>query len=319
VPDAIEIPVIDLAPFLAGAPEGADVVRAIRSACEQIGFFCITGHGVPDATIERIKERSRAFFDQADAAKRRSAPPGTVPGGVTYSPVASEALAASRGEQTPGDLKQMLDYGPGWPGNDWPAEPAGLRESHEAYYAALGVLAGHLRRAFALAAGLPEDAFEPSFANHLSSLRVIDYPEPTAPPEPGQLRAGAHSDYGFVTILLSQASAGGLQAQSRAGDWIDVPALDGAYVVNIADALMRMTNDRWVSTPHRVVNPPAGASNTRRQSIPYFHNPDPDAIVRCLEPFVSAERPARYAPISYAEYAQQMADATHGAAAGVNG
>ncbi|HEY3612628.1 MAG TPA: 2-oxoglutarate and iron-dependent oxygenase domain-containing protein, partial [Gaiellales bacterium] len=97
MPDAIEIPVIDLAPFLAGAPEGADVVRAIRSACEQIGFFCITGHGVPDATIERIKERSRAFFDQADAAKRRSAPPGTVPGGVTYSPVASEALAASRG------------------------------------------------------------------------------------------------------------------------------------------------------------------------------------------------------------------------------
>jgi isopenicillin N synthase-like dioxygenase len=232
---------------------------------------------------------------------------------VTYSPVASEALAASRGERTPGDLKQMLDYGPLWPGNEWPSAPEGLRESHEAYYAALSTLAGHLRRAFALAAGLPEDAFEPSFTNHLSSLRVIDYPEPTAPPEPGQLRAGAHSDYGFVTILLSQASAGGLQAQTRAGDWIDVPSIDGAYVVNIADALMRMTNDHWVSTPHRVVNPPAGAANTRRQSIPYFHNPDPGAMVRCLEPFVTAERPARYEAISYAEYAQQMTAATHGA------
>jgi isopenicillin N synthase-like dioxygenase len=314
VPDAAQIPVIDLAPFIAGAPEADQVVSAIRAACEEIGFFCIVGHGVPDATIERIKERSRAFFDQDDAAKLRYAPAGTSPGGVTYSPVASEALAASRGERTPGDLKQMLDYGPLWPGNPWPSEPEGLRESHEAYYAALSTLAGHLRRAFALAAGLPEDAFEPSFTNHLSSLRVIDYPEPTAPPEPGQLRAGAHSDYGFVTILLSQASAGGLQAQTRAGDWIDVPSVDGAYVVNIADALMRMTNDRWVSTPHRVVNPPAGASNTRRQSIPYFHNPDPGALVRCLEPFVTAERPARYEAISYADYAQQMTAATHGAA-----
>jgi isopenicillin N synthase-like dioxygenase len=128
------------------------------------------------------------------------------------------------------------------------------------------------------------------------------------------MRAGVHSDYGFVTILRSQASAGGLQAQSRAGEWIDVPALDGAFVVNIADALMRMTNDYWVSTPHRVVNPPVGDSGTRRQSIPYFHNPDPDAIVQCLDAFVSADRPARYEPVSYEEYARQMSHATHGAA-----
>lgn len=313
--ETIEIPVIDLAPFLAGGPGAAGVVTAIRAACEEIGFFCIVGHGVPEAIIERIGERSRAFFDLDDVSKRRAAPAGELMGGVTYSPVASEALAASRGERTPGDLKQMLDYGQGWPGNPWPEQPAGLREAHEAYFAALGDLAAHLRRAFALAAGLPADAFEPAFLGHLSSLRVIDYPEPTAPPEPGQLRAGAHSDYGFVTILLSQASSGGLQAQSRDGAWIDVPALSGAFVVNIADALMRMTNDRWVSTPHRVVNPPAGAANTRRQSIPYFHNPAPGALVRCLEPFVSAERPARYEPVTYAEYARQMAAATHAIAA----
>jgi isopenicillin N synthase-like dioxygenase len=315
VPETMEIPVIDLAPFLAGAREAGDVVRVIRAACEEIGFFCIVGHGVPDALVDRIGERSRAFFDLEESAKRRFAPAGALLGGVTYSPIASEALAASRGERTPGDLKQMLDYGPGWPGNPWPADPEGLREAHEAYFEVLGELAGHLRRAFALAAGLPADAFESSFSNHLSSLRVIDYPETTSSPEPGQLRAGVHSDYGFLTILRSQASAGGLQAQSRDGAWVDVPALDGAFVVNIGDALMRMTNDRWVSTPHRVVNPPVGASGTRRQSIPYFHNPDPDALVRCLDAFVTADRPARYVPTSYAEYAQQMASATHGVAA----
>jgi isopenicillin N synthase-like dioxygenase len=309
----IAIPVIDLGPFLSGSPEGGDVVSAIRRACEEIGFFCVVGHGVPEAIVDRLGERSRAFFDLGDDVKQRVGRKGEEMGGVTYSPIATEALAASRGERTPGDLKQMLDFGPGWPGDAWPAEPAELQDAHEAYFEALSELAGHLRRAFALAAGLPENVFEDSFQHHLSSLRVIDYPERTVPPEPGQLRAGAHSDYGFVTILRSQASAGGLQAQARAGEWIDVPALDGAFVVNIADALMRMTNDHWVSTPHRVVNPPTGASGTRRQSIPYFHNPDPDAMVRCLEPFVSADRPARYEPISYAEYALQMTHATHDA------
>ncbi len=308
------IPVIDLAAFLSGAPGGDAVVDAVRAACEQIGFFCVTGHGVPDAVVDDLRERARAFFDLPDDVKARTGRSGDELGGVTFSPLATEALAASRGERTPGDLKQMLDYGPGWSGDRWPGRPEGLREAHLAYFAALSGLAGHLRRIFARAAGLPEDIFEDAFGNHLSSLRVIDYPEPTAPPEPGQLRAGTHSDYGFLTILRSQASAGGLQAQSRDGVWIDVPAIDGAFVVNLGDALMRMTNDRWVSTPHRVVNPPEGAANTRRQSIPYFHNPDPDALVRCLEPFVSAERPARYEPITYREYALQMTHATHGTA-----
>ncbi len=309
-----DIPVIDLAPFLAGGSGAGAVVDAVRRACEEIGFFCVTAHGVPDEIVDALGERARAFFDLPDEAKRRVGQSGDQLGGVTFSPLASEALAASRGERTPGDLKQMLDYGPGWPGEAWPDEPAGLREAHERYFAALSELSAHLRRIFALAAGLPEDGFESLFGNHLSSLRVIDYPEPVSAPEPGQLRAGVHSDYGFITILRSQASAGGLQAQSRDGRWIDVPTIGGAFVVNLGDALMRMTNDRWVSTPHRVVNPPAGVSNTRRQSIPYFHNPDPDALVRCLAPFVDADRPARYEPISYRDYALQMTRATHGVA-----
>ena len=312
MPHDIEIPVIDLAPFLSGGPGTGGVVDAVRAACEEIGFFCVTAHRVPDEVTDALGERARAFFDLPDDAKRRVGRSGDELGGVTFSPIASEALAASRGERTPGDLKQMLDYGPGWPGDSWPGEPAGLREAHERYFAALSELSAQLRRIFALTAGLPEDAFEDSFGNHLSSLRVIDYPEPVAAPEPGQLRAGVHSDYGFLTILRSQASAGGLQAQARDGRWIDVPAIDGAFVVNLGDALMRMTNDRWVSTPHRVVNPPADAANTRRQSIPYFHNPDPDGLVRCLEPFVDAGRPARYEPITYREYALQMSQATHG-------
>ena len=154
--DPIAIPVIDLAPFLAGEPEGSSIVDAVLAACEEIGFFCVTGHGVPDAVVSTLGERARAFFDLPDVQKRRVGRSGDELGGVTFSPIASEALAASRGERTPGDLKQMLDTGPGWPGDRWPDEPAGLREAHEAYFAALSELSGHLRRIFALAAGRQE-------------------------------------------------------------------------------------------------------------------------------------------------------------------
>ncbi len=306
------IPVIDIAPLVERTADAPAVVDAIRVACEEIGFFVVGGHGVPEAVIERIRERSRAFFDLDPEERARTPRSGSTPGGVTYTPVRGEALAASRGERTPGDLKQILDYGPQWPGGSWPHEPAGLRAAWEEYYAAMSDLAGHLRRAFALAIGLPEDWFEPAFDRHLSSLRAIDYPELAVAPEPGQMRAGAHSDYGFLTILLSEASAGGLEVQPRGGGWVPVPSIDGTFVINIGDAMQRWTNDAWASTLHRVANASADRTGSRRQSIPFFHNPNPDGVIAVLDRFVSGERPARYEPIAYRDYALEKAAATHG-------
>ena len=111
-PATCDIPVIDLAPFLAGGPGAGSVVDAVRTACEEIGFFCVTAHGVPDEIVDALGERARAFFDLPDEAKRRVGQSGDQLGGVTFSPLASEALAASRGERTPGDLKQMLGLRP---------------------------------------------------------------------------------------------------------------------------------------------------------------------------------------------------------------
>lgn len=316
---AVPIPVIDIQPLVARAAGSDEVVDAIRTACETIGFFVVTGHGVPEPLIEAIRERSRSFFDLDPLAKGRTPRSGSIPGGVTYTPVAGEALAASRGISTPGDLKQTLDYGPLWPGGPWPEEPEGLRTAWTDYYATMSELSGHLRRAFARAIGLPEAWFEDRFGNHLSSLRAIDYPESTSAPEPGQLRAGAHSDYGFLTILLSEASAGGLEVQPPGGDWTRVPTVDGSFVINIGDAMQRWTNDAWVSTLHRVGNASAERTGSRRQSIPFFHNPDPDAVITVLDSFVSAERPARYEPIAYRDYALGMAAATHAVAPGAGG
>ena len=160
---------------------------------------------------------------------------------------------------------------------------------------------------------LPEQYFEDKFDRHHSSLRVINYPDQAQEPLPGQLRAGAHSDYGFLTILRSESSSGGLQAQHRNGAWIDVPTIAGAFVTNIGDAMMRWTNDRWISTVHRVVNPPAtGRQSSRRQSIPFFHNPNIDAVIECLEVFCDDDHPPKYGPMTYGEYADLKYRQAHG-------
>ena len=142
---------------------------------------------------------------------------------------------------------------------------------------------------------------------------MINYPAPAAPPEPGQLRAGAHTDYGTLTILRAENVVGGLQVQTRAGEWVDVSVPPEAFVVNLGDMLMRWTNDRWRSTLHRVVNPPlsAGAAS-RRQSLAFFHNPNPDALIECLPNCCDADHPAQYAPITAGAFIAEKAAKAYG-------
>lgn len=297
------IPVIDVAPFVAGGPQAVEVVRQIELAARDTGFFLVTGHGVPPAVTARLYDLARAFFDRPQSWKVGQGRGTGIDGGIAFSPIADEALAATLGIKTPGDYKESLNFGLRLKGDQWPDEPVGLEQAFQDYFAEMERLARHLRRAFCAAIGLPADYFEPSFESHLSALRVINYPEQDETPLPGQMRAGVHTDYGFMTILRSEASPGGLQVQRRSGEWLDAPNIEGAYVVNIGDAFMRWTNDEWVSTPHRVANPPGEAKGSaRRQSIPFFLNPSADTVIRCLEPFISGGQQAKYEPITYGDY-----------------
>ncbi len=293
-----DIPIIDIARFRQSGDPRA--VAALQSAATQSGFFLVAGHGVDPEVTAALYSRARAFFDLPAAARAPQAGPADQMGGLSYAPFAQEALAATRGEKTPGDMKHSLNYGARLPGAPWPAAPAGLRAAFEAYFAEMEQLAAVLRHMFCAAIGLPADYFEADFGQHLSALRVIDYPAQDSPPLAGQLRAGAHTDYGFMTILRSEASPGGLEVLTKSGDWIPVPTIEGAFVINIGDAFMRWSNDAWVSTPHRVVNPPDSAHKSRRQSIPYFVNPNRETVIECLPPFVA--QGSRYAPITFGEY-----------------
>lgn len=309
------IPVIDLSPYFAGSEVGErQVARAVDAACRELGFLTITGHGVPKALIEKVYDDSKSFFDLPRAVKAaiRQPRPDQVRG---YSGVGEEGLSYSLDKASPGDLKESLtvgqltvpddpyysapDAGEFFTANLWPDEPAGLRASWSAYFREMESLSASLMRIFALALDLPKTFFDSSIDRHISNFRAINYPDQPETPLAGQLRAGAHSDYGSLTIVRQEAAPGGLQVESQDGQWIDVPPVDDAFVVNIGDLMMQWTNDRWRSTMHRVVNPPRDkALGSRRISLVFFHQPNYDALVSCLPSCQGPGNPARYAPVT---------------------
>ena len=301
-----EIPLIDIGPYFAGGRADKKLVAdEISRACERIGFFVVSGHGVAPALVEGVQRESKAFFARPLEEKLAIRQRKEQKGSRGYEPVGTEQLSATIGVETPPDLKESLSIGPLevpdhpscrteeaaplYRPNMWPENPATLRPTCEAYIRALDRLSQHLHRLAAIAFDLPEDHFEDKIDRGFSILRVLNYPDQREEPEEGQLRAGEHSDYDNLTICLIEDKPGGLQARGPDGSWVDAPVVAGSFVVNIGDFLMRWTNDRWKSTRHRVVNPPRAAGE--RLSACHFHHAQP----RCGDR-VSADLPEPGAP-----------------------
>ena len=298
----MSVPVIDI------SADPARVADEVGAACRDIGFLTVVGHGVPEDLVERTASVARTFFDLPDEVKRTLADGEATPGLPAYRPMRSESLAASLGQKTPGDLKESLDWGPAVPGFGWPEHPPGLRAAFEDYFETVSGLGERLRRLFALALGLPEGWFEDTFRGHSSSMRVVNYPAPEQAAEPGQLRAGAHTDYGCMTILRTEDAPGGLQVQTRDGEWLDVHAVPGSFVVNLGDMMARWTNDRWRATLHRVAVPPDDhATGSRRQTIVFFHDPRADAVIECIRGCSDDEHPPLYEPLTALEHIRAKA------------
>ena len=314
-----EVPVIDIAPFLAGSPgDKRAVAREIDRACTDIGFFTIVGHGVPGDLVSRMLEVTKAFFDLPleDKLRVRQPVPEQSRG---YLGVGMENLSYSRDDRSTADLKELFAIGPvdvpdrpyftrpeAYPSfapNIWPEQPTDFRAVWTAYYRVLERVTLRMMGMLAMALQLPETYFGPFIDKHVTPIRANHYPEQTTPPHPGQLRAGAHTDYGALTILLPENVPGGLQVQNRRGEFSDVEAPPGSFVCNLGDLMQRWTNDRWRSTMHRVVNPPIDrAAGNRRVSIAYFHQPNYDAVIECLPTCTGPGNPPRYPPVSSSEH-----------------
>ena len=306
------IPVVDLEPARRGGHDArVAVARRIDEACCDIGFFTITGHGVPDPTIDDLRVAAHTFFALPLEQKLRARHPvaGTNRG---YHPVGREALSTAMDEAAPPDLKEFFHVGPVDVANDpyyttalgrqhflpnvWPAEPRDFERAATVYYRTMSDLVVFLMRLAALALGVPEGYFDDKVDRSIGTMRLNYYPAQTEPPHEGQLRAGAHTDYGGFTILSGEDVAGGLQVRTRAGSWVDVRTRPNELVVNIGDLLMRWTNDRWLSNLHRVVNPPDRGGP--RLSIAFFNHPNYDTLIECIAPAGQA----RHAPVLSGEY-----------------
>lgn len=300
------LPLIDIAP-LYGTESAAwrDVATQIDTACRDWGFFYITGHGIPPERIDALLAAAKAFFALPEAEKLKIDITRTAHH-RGYGAIATEQLDPTQ----PSDLKETFDMGfhmaadhpevlagkplrgpnrhpdlPGW---------AALMEQH---YADMQALAQTLLRAIALALGIERDFFDARFAEPISVFRMIHYPPRHTARSADQPGAGAHTDYGCVTLLY-QDDAGGLQVRNVHGEWIDAPPIPGSFVVNIGDMMARWSNDRYTSTPHRVISP----LGVHRYSMPFFAEPHPDTEISCLPNCSSADNPPKYPPVTSAEY-----------------
>ncbi len=275
---------------LQGRPN--EVARSIDQACQDVGFFAVAGHGVDQSLVRAVVATAEAFFaEPLDVKLQARHHDPSHPYG--YFPMASEALARSTGATAPPDLKESFNLAPPFEHRDdtgrfggvariWPAID-GFEAVWTAYYDAMVLLADRLLDHMADALAVDRAVFRDRTRRHMSALRAASYPPLTDAPVPGQLRAGAHTDYGTLTILLPGEGSGGLEILTPAGSWVRVRPVPGAFVVNIGDLMARWTDDRWRSTLHRVALPTDDVASTeRRLSLAFFHQPDWDAEITSL-------------------------------------
>ena len=302
-----DIPIIDISDL--HSPELSKrmaVARQLDEANRRIGFLVITNHGVSTDLISAMHESSEEFFRQPAEYKEQAAikDPNISRG---YIPPKARSLAASSSGYGERDYVEYFAMGsPKLTGaglfdhaNVWPPDSDDMRSIWEQYFAAMEDLTATLLRGFALALGVDEDYFTESCDRHCSVLFANGYPPLSDQTVPNEIRLGRHTDYGSITILYRDERPSGLQVLQD-GEWRSVPDIPGAYVVNVGDLLARWTNDRWVSTVHRVANPPVLHHGNRRLSIPFFHQPNVDAVIRAIPTTVGADG-EKYLPITSGE------------------
>ena len=323
------VPVIDIAAFDGGDPAArAAVVEAVRDACTTLGFFQVTGHGVPDELVAGMLGANDDFFALPLHAKQALVSPPEINRG--YSGLGAESLAYSLGLDAPPDLFESFNaardevdetdpavaaerhrfLAP----NVWPEDLPSMRTRTVAYYEAAAVLARTITRIFAVALDVPETFFVDRCGHAIEVLRLIRYERQPGSPDPveGQQRIGAHTDYGIVTVLYADQVAG-LEIVGPDGEWWPVVPADGAFVVNIGDLLAHWTNDRWRSTIHRVAPPPMGTEGPAlRRSAAFFLDGDYDTVVECLPSCCSADDPAKYPPVTGGDHLLQKLGGSRG-------
>ncbi len=294
------IPVVDITRLRDGS-DPMPVANALHAANRNLGFIYIRGHGIPTTVMEDARESALAFFRRPAAEKAK----------VTISAKHRGWLdcgAAKMDDDARTDLKESFLWGyqdeagetpddhPLRGTNRWPDFIADMPPRSMSFFHHAHDVAHHLLRGFALALGLPRDAFLGAGGPPLSRASYVYYPAQPDDLGADQFGVGPHTDFGVLTVLC-QDSVGGLQVRDVDGDWIHAPPIDGTLVVNVADLLMRWTGGAYKSTPHRVVN----RSGRERLSLVLAFDPPPETVIDARDIY-GAEYPASDPPITCGDY-----------------
>ncbi|WP_084102255.1 isopenicillin N synthase family oxygenase [Demequina sp. NBRC 110051] len=317
---AFEVPAIDITPYVQGgtAEERAAVAAAVDHACRTVGFMQIHGHGIPGPVTDGLAAAMDGFFGlDLDDKKGYRTPPEINRG---YSPPKSESLSLSLGVEsatrmndffeafnvgaTAADYPDAVDLSPvDYADNVWPDVP-GFESQVWTYFGEAARVARTMTRIFADALGLAPEFFEERCDHSLDVLRMNNYalPPGTNVELDGDLTGmGEHTDFGIVTVLWADRIKG-LQVLDTEGRWNDVQPDEGAMLINLGDVTARLTNERWMSTLHRVKPPVVDGTIERRRSAAFFHDGNVDTVISTLPSCVDAEHPDLYEPITVGEH-----------------
>lgn len=289
-----KVPTLDIRRY---DTDRAAFVAELGNAYREYGFCCISGHGIPRELIDGAYDTFQRFFALPSETKMKYHIAGS--GGARgYTPYKVETAKDSKfadlkefwhvGREIPRDSK----FADVMPPNTWPTEIENFKQNGYGLFEALDQLGSRVLRALALHIELPEHFFDDKIDQGNSILRPIHYPPITEANIPN-VRAGAHEDINFITLLVG-ASAEGLEVLTREGKWLPITTEGDAIVVNIGDMLQRLTNHVYPSTSHRVVNPQNANARKPRYSVPYFLHPNPDVVLDPLPQTITVENPSRY-------------------------
>ncbi len=299
---ASNLPVIDIGPSFTDDHAAREVVaNEIKAACRDTGFFYISNHGVDQSLIDGAFAEANRFFDQSGSWKEKWKKQGFSNG---YEPLETQRLD----NESPGDIKESFNFTmgntpgtSGYKANIWPDDFPGFREGLEAYKESVWQAGLQVSRLISLSLGMPFDHFDETFAPQKSPLRILRYPPHPQETEFNQLGCGAHTDWGWIT-LLSQDALGGLEVETASGEWVRVEPVPGTFVVNLGDIMLRWTNGQYHSSLHRVMNNQSGQD---RHSIVLFFNHAHDTPVECLTTCLTAGEAPMFPPCTAGEHSTQ--------------
>ncbi len=303
------IPIIDISPLISNEKNQVLIKQTacqMKDACRDVGFFYITNHHIPDSHIDSLMAAVKDFFDLSLEEKMKiHIDKSNIFRG--YTPLGEELTNGKY------DWHECVDYGPNPKNsridniqkltgpNQWPGNQNTFKMILKKHMKLMSELGKRVTQGLSISLGLPKNYFWPFMNESHNYMRISKYP----PIFNDQNKAsgngiGSHIDYGFLTILL-QDKVQGLEIKDSDGQWFKAPIIPGTFLINIGHMIQRWTNDYYRATVHRVVSP----KDKARLSIPFFFEPNYDAVIEPIGKFCTDSNPIKYSPLHFGDYLEK--------------